>query len=218
MRAPAAHERVESMPSSPRAAASTLGHLVGRVGVVAGRDRRVGGEDRALAGGVERLLGEAPASRRGARELEAGERGVALVEVHDARVDAERAAARARRRSPSSAYCASRTSGSPTYRREVIQRSRDAVLGPVGVEQQQRHAADVDAPDLGDDLALADRHGDRQRLAVLAGDERGGHAVGIGVDPVLVLPAGGVDALAEVAVAVHQADRDERQPRGPRPP
>ena len=36
-------------------------------------------------------------------------------------------------------------------------------------------------------------------------------AVGIGVDPVLVLPAGAVDALAEVAVAVHQPDRDERE-------
>ena len=48
--------------------------------------------------------------------------------------------------------------------------------------------------------------------AVVAGDERGGHAVGIGLDPVLVLPAGRVDPLAEVAVAVHQADRDQRQP------
>ena len=48
-------------------------------------------------------------------------------------------------------------------------------------------------------------------LAVVAGDERGGHAVRVGVDPVLVLPAGGVDALAEVAVAVHEPDGDQRQ-------
>ena len=38
-----------------------------------------------------------------------------------------------------------------------------------------------------------------------------GRRSGIGVDPVLVLPAAGVDALAEVALAVHQADGDERQ-------
>ena len=86
----------------------------------------------------------------------------------------------------------------------------DAVLRPVGVEQQQRDAADVDPPDLGDDVAPDERHGHGERLAVVAGDERGGHAVGIGVDPVLVLPAGAVDALAEVAVAVHQPDRDQR--------
>ena len=35
------------------------------------------------------------------------------------------------------------------------------VLGPVGVEQEERDAADVDAPDLRDDLDVADRHGDR---------------------------------------------------------
>ena len=88
----------------------------------------------------------------------------------------------------------------------------EVVLGPVGIEQQQRHAADVHAPDLGDDRALADRHLDAQRLAVVAGDQRGGHALRIGLDPVLVLPARGVDPLAEVAVAVHEADRDQRQP------
>ena len=86
----------------------------------------------------------------------------------------------------------------------------DAVLRPVGVEQQQRHAPDVDPPHLGDDLAADERHGDGDRLAVVAGDQRAGHPVGVGVDPVLVLPAGAVDALAEVAVAVHQADREHR--------
>ena len=63
-----------------------------------------------------------------------------------------------------------------------------------------------------------DRHRDRDRLAVVARDERGGQAVRIGVDPVLVLPAAGVDALAEVAVAVQEADGDQRPARGRRPP
>ena len=48
-------------------------------------------------------------------------------------------------------------------------------------------------------------------LAVVAGDERGGQPLGVRVDPVLVLPAAGVDALAEVALPVHEADGDERQ-------
>ena len=55
-----------------------------------------------------------------------------------------------------------------------------------------------------------DRHRDRERLAVVARDERGGQAVRVGVDPVLVLPAAGVDALAEVAVAVQEADGGQR--------
>ena len=41
-----------------------------------------------------------------------------------------------------------------------------AVLRPVRVEQQQRHATDVDAPDLRDDVAPGDRDGDRHRRAV----------------------------------------------------
>ena len=107
-------------------------------------------------------------------------------------------------------YCARRVSSSPMYRREVIQRADLRVLGALGVEQVERDAADVDAPDLRGDLDVADRDGDRDRLAVVAGDERGGQAVRVGVDPVLVLPAAGVDALAEVAVAVQEADRDQR--------
>ena len=133
-----------------------------------------------------------------------------LVEVHDARLDPQRVqrahAADAEQRvlaEPHAGVAHVQARGDPAV--------GEVVLRPVGVEQQQRHAADVHAPDLGDDRALADRHLDAQRLAVVAGDQRRGHALGIGLDPVLVLPAGGVDPLAEVAVAVHEADRDDRQ-------
>ena len=61
------------------------------------------------------------------------------------------------------------------------------------------------------DLDVAARDLDRQRRAVVAGDERGGQALGVGEDPVLLLPARVVDALAEVAAAVHEADADHRQ-------
>ena len=93
----------------------------------------------------------------------------------------------------------------------MIQRAGEVVLRPLRVEQVERHAADVHAPDLRRDLHLAHRHGHGQRRAVVAGHERGGQPLGIGVDPVLVLPAAGVDALAEVALPVHQTDGDERQ-------
>ena len=112
---------------------------------------------------------------------------------------------------PSSRYWARRRSRVPVYSRELIQRATAPFSGRSRVEQEERHAPDVDAPDLRDDLLGADGDGDGDRLAVVAGDERHGLALGIGRHPRLVLPAGGVDALAEVALAVEQADGDERQ-------
>jgi hypothetical protein len=211
VRASAAHERVRIDAQLGGDARQHLGHLRGRVRVVARRDRRVRGEDRPAAHRLERVVqGRRAARQLGARELEAGEGRVALVEVHDAGIDAQRMqrahAADAEQRVLPQAHAGVahvQARGDPAV--------REVVLRPVGIEQQQRHAPDVDAPDLRDDLALADRHGDRHGPAVVAGDERCRHALGIRLDPVLVLPAGGVDALAEVAVAVHQADRHQRQ-------
>ena len=112
---------------------------------------------------------------------------------------------------PSSRYWARRRSRVAGVQARADPARHGAVLGPVGVEQEERHAPDVDAPDLRDDLLGADGDGDRDRLAVVAGDERHRLALGIGRHPRLVLPARGVDALAEVALAVEQADGDERQ-------
>ena len=92
---------------------------------------------------------------RGARQLEAGERGVALVEVHDAGSTPSACSARTPPM-PSSAYCAQAHVGVADVQARGDPAVGDVVLRPVGVEQQQRDAADVDPPDLRDDLAVAD--------------------------------------------------------------
>ena len=76
---------------------------------------------------------------------------MALVEVHDAGLDAERV------QRAHAADAEQRVLREPQLGVADVQARRDpavgdVVLGPVGVEQQQRDAADVDAPDLGDDL------------------------------------------------------------------
>ena len=61
-------------------------------------------------------------------------------------------------------------------------------------------------------LAAGQRHADQQRRAVrrcVSGIERQVEEVVLGV--ALLLPAVDVEVLAEVALAVHQADADERQ-------
>ena len=84
------------------------------------------------------------------------------------------------------------------------------VGGDVAVQQEERHPADVDAPDLRGDVGAEDGHLDRQWPAVGCGDERRRQARRVRVDPILMLATARVQALAEVALAVHQADRDER--------
>ena len=85
------------------------------------------------------------------------------------------------------------------------------VLGSFGIEEKERHPAQLDAPDLCDDLPPPNRDGYRHREVVRVRDERGRQPLGIGVDPVLVLPSRLIDPLEEVALAVEQADRDQRQ-------
>ena len=111
---------------------------------------------------------------------------------------------------PSSMYWARRVSSSPMYRRLVIQRaawefsgrsasSRNSGTRPMSTRQIWATTSIASIFTL-----------DRDRLPVVAGHERGGQAVRVGVDPVLVLPAAVVDPLAEVALAVEQADRGQR--------
>ena len=115
-------------------------------------------------------------------------------------------AARARRRCP-----AART-GQPHVAVADVQPRGDpavgeVVLGPVGVEQAAAARGRRRRATPGRRGPAAERHPHGDRLAVVAGHERAGHAVRVRVDPVLVLPAGGVDPLAEVAVAVHAGRR-----------
>ena len=85
------------------------------------------------------------------------------------------------------------------------------VVGPLRVQEEERDAADVDAPNLQANPAPPQVDHHREGLAVGAGDERGGEPVRVGFDPVLVLPARGVHALVEVALPVQDADADHGQ-------
>ena len=122
---------------------------LGREAIVAGVDRRVGGEDRALGD----LLGAGPEVGAGqlhaqAGVLQGGERAVAFVEVQPTPVDAGGAqgadAAHAQQQllADADALVAEVEAGGELA----------VLLGvsvDVGVEQQQRVAADRDLPDLG---------------------------------------------------------------------
>ena len=112
---------------------------------------------------------------------------------------------------PSTAYCASRIARLLSYRREVTQRpiwlfsgrsvsSRYSGTRPTSTRQT---CATTSSSFTGT------RH--RQRLAVGPGHLDARQAVRVGVEPVLMLEAGDVDALVEVAGAVHQAHADHRQ-------
>ena len=138
------------------------------------------------------------------------ERRVALVEVSERRLDPHRRE-RAAPPTPSRTYCARRASGSPMYSRDVIQPPPRSFSGRSVSSRYSGTRPTSTRQICAVTSHAADRDGDRQRRAVVAGHERGGEPLGVGVDPVLVLPAAGVDALAEVALAVHEPDRDERQ-------
>ena len=79
-----------------------------------------------------------------------------------------------------------------------------AVAVDVGVEQVQRDATDVGPPDVGPHGLAGEVDGDLD--AGVGQAERAGREVG----DALLLPAVGVEALAEVALGVEQADGDER--------
>ena len=83
--------------------------------------------------------------------------------------------------------------------------------GTLRVEQVQLDAPDLDAPDLGVHVPARILDLNRQRRAVGLRLERDGQVVEVVVDEQLLLPAVVVEALAQVALLVEQADADERQ-------
>ena len=86
-----------------------------------------------------------------------------------------------------------------------------AVLLDVGVEQQQRHAADVRDEDARHQVrAVGQRDRDRGTAAVGLAELRQRELVGVEDRVALLLPAVAVQRLLEVAVAVEQADTDQR--------
>ena len=85
------------------------------------------------------------------------------------------------------------------------------VLRQVGVEQIDRHAADVDAPGLEDHDVHADFHAADEPLAVGVQHRFHRHVLRVNRIVKFRLPVVGVDRLLEIAFAVEQADADEAE-------
>ena len=178
--------------------------------VVAGRHRRVGGEHRVRRDGLDRRLERAARrARQAAHALEDQERGVALVDVPDGRLEADRGE-RAR---------------AADAEHDLLLEARDAVaaveavgdvavalavLRQVGVEEVQRDVADPRLPDLDEHFALRERRFDAQ-VAPVRAHRLDRQVVEVRVVVLGALAALAVDRLHEVALAVEQADGDERQ-------
>jgi hypothetical protein len=150
-------------------------HVLGEP-VDAGRDRGVGGEHGARPHTGQRLVEAEPLGGQLAHPLQAEEAGVALVGVeHLGCRRAGQPAVRADR--PHAADAGQHLLGHPVLAGPAVQLVGDLPLGglvllDVGVEQQQRHPADLDLPDLGAQRAAAgDGEGDLQRRAVRLPDQ-----------------------------------------------
>ena len=96
----------------------------------------------------------------------------------------------------------------------VQARGEFAVFGmialDVGIEQEQIAASDLHAPDFGADGAAAGFDLNRDRLAVRSDGGFHRQLVDIGLDIFFLLPAGAIEPLAEISLAVEQADADQR--------
>ena len=133
-----------------------------------------------------------------------------LVQMHKPRIDAQR-----RER-------AHATDAEQRVLREARDRIRDIQLRGdpplkttvprhISVEQEQRHPADSHPPDLSPHLPPTNRQRNHQRPPVNTAHQGRRKPLGIDINPVLLLPAGHLQALTEIPLAVHQPDRDQRQ-------
>ena len=136
--------------------------------------------------------------------LEAEEAGVALVGVEHLGVDAERL------ERPHAADAEEDLLAQPVLGVAAVEPVGDlahvvGVVLDVGVEQVERDAADVGPPHLGVSgwpaRSTVDPHARRSGVSAMR--------VGVEVGVALLLPAVGVERLAEVAVPVEEADADE---------
>jgi hypothetical protein len=137
-----------------------------------------------------------------AHSLECGEGGVALVQVEDGRPEAER---RERADAADAEHELLPDTRLAVAAVEPIgERARPCrVLGEVGVEQQQRHRADVEPPHGSLDHLVADL--DRHRRGGPCESELGRRVQRV---ELALLPLR--DLLAEVALPVEETDADER--------
>ncbi len=159
-----------------------------RVRLVARGHRRMGREDRPLAHGPQRVLDRGAALDALGRELERRERRMALVQVDDGRLDPERV------EHPGAADPEQAVLGEAHGAVALVEPARrpacdGVVLRQLGVEEQQRHAADVDPPDLEGDRLAGDLDRREQRRSVGRGDA--GHRKVLRVVRRASTPAGG---------------------------
>ena len=183
--------------------AEVLVHELEREAVDARRHGRVGGEDAAGPHRLDRLgVGQALVDHELADALEAEEAGVALVGVEHLRLDAHGL------QRPHAADAEQDLLAQPVLGVAAVEAVGDladlvGVLVDVGVEEVQRHPSRARLPHLGDQ-----RHAGQVDLH--PHPSHGVSAMTCGSSRIaLLLPAVGVEALAEVAVPVEQADADE---------
>ena len=151
-----------------------------------------------------------------ANRLEHGKAAVSFVQVQNAGRDPHRLQ-RAKTADAEQQFLADpRCAPSPPYksrRQFAILRS---ISFDVGIQQQQIAAADLHAPDFRADRAGACLDLHRHGLAV---DSDGGfhrQLVDVRLQIFFLLPAVAIEALAEISLAVKQADADQRNIRDPR--
>ncbi|OUD92408.1 hypothetical protein CMMCAS04_09015 [Clavibacter michiganensis subsp. michiganensis] len=177
-----------------------------------GRVRR---EDRARAHHLERLVEVEAVGHEGGDPLDAEEARVALVGVEDAR-DGRTRDAGVRGDRAHAADAEQQLLVQAVLAAAAVQPVGDAaevvvVLGHVGVEEEQRDAADARLPDPRVQGAVGGQlEGDVDGRAVGVAQDLERQSVGVEDGVGLLLPAVGGDPLAEVAGAVEEADAHER--------
>src|SRR5271166_5020909 len=83
------------------------------------------------------------------------------------------------------------------------------VVGSIRIEQEERHAAEVNAPDLDFHRAAVNRNRDRERLVLSVAYKRCGETLDFRRPPVLDLPTLGIKTLVKVALAIEETHRHE---------
>jgi len=87
---------------------------------------------------------------------------------------------------------------------------RLGVVRDIRVQQQDRHAPNLDEPDGGEQVAPGELHRDSEGIAVLPQDSRDRQLGQVVVRICVLLVAVRVDRLAEVAVLVQETHAHER--------
>ena len=176
------------------------------------RHGRVRREDVGRGGPLPRLgIGQAAERHEQPDLLQPDERGVPLVDVPDRRTQPQQL----QRAQPADAehdlladagllVAAVEPRGDVAVGRVVLREVR--------VQQEQRDPSHAHEPDEDGDLALADRQLDDRRASARNGRQRDRKPRGVERRVALVLPPVGVEGLAEVVLAVEEADPDDRKP------